>query len=220
MATVTSTVPDQTLHRLANSARMHFVKASAKSDRRERTLAAIVRCARELTEARGLDGFTMEDLAAAAGVSRRTLFNYVPGKVDAVLGPDSEPDGEIVATFLAGGPTGDLLVDVKEVVRASLDAGQADPADLDAARRLLRRDPRLMAAVHERFVERTRVLSEGIARREGRAVDPLDLRVIGGLILLWCDTALDETLADPGHSLAHHLERVFEATRDLFVARS
>ena len=174
-------------------------------------------CARRLTEERGLDGFTMEDLAAAAGVSRRTLFNYVPGKLDAVLGPDSEPDEEIVATFLAGGPTGDLLVDVKEVVRASLDAAPADPAELDAVRRLLRQDARLMEAVHERFVERSRMLSDGIAQREGRAVDPVELRLIGNLVLLWCDTALDETLADPSHSLAHHVERVYAATRDLFA---
>lgn len=192
---------------------------SARPSRRERTLATIVRCARELTDRHGLDGFTMDDLAEAAEVSRRTLFNYVPGKLDAVLGPDSELAPEIVATFLAGGPTGDLLVDVKEIVRSSLDAGPTDPADLDAARRLLRKDPRLMAAVHERFVDRTRMLSDGIAQREGQAVDPVDLRVIGGLILLWCDTALDESLADPERSLAHHLDRVFEATRDLFVPR-
>jgi len=195
------------------------MSSSATSSRRERTLAAIVRCARDLCDRHNLDGFTMEDLAKAVGVSRRTLFNYVPGKLDAVLGPDSEPDPAVVETFLAGGPTGDLLVDVKEVVRASLDAGPSDPADLDAARRLLRKDSRLMEAVHERFVDRTRMLSEGIAQREGRAVDPLDLRIIGGLILLWCDTALDESLADPSHSLAHHLDRVFGATRHLFVPR-
>lgn len=192
---------------------------SANGGRRERTLATIVRCARELTDRHGLDGFTMDDLAEAAGVSRRTLFNYVPGKLDAILGPDHELAPEIAATFIGGGPTGDLLVDVKEIVRASLDAGPVDPAELDAARRLLRRDPRLMAAVHERFVERTRMLSDDIAQREGRAVDPVDLRVIGGLIMLWCDTALDASLADPSRSLAEHLDLVFEATRDLFVPR-
>ena len=192
---------------------------SANLSRRERTLATIVRCARELTDRHGLDGFTMDDLAEAAGVSRRTLFNYVPGKLDAVLGPDHELAPDIAATFIGGGPTGDLLVDVKEIVRASLDAGPVDPAELDAARRLLRRDPRLMAAVHERFVERTRMLSDDIAQREGRAVDPVDLRVIGALIMLWCDTALDASLADPSRSLAEHLDLAFAATRDLFVPR-
>lgn len=198
---------------------MHSMAQSAKPSRRERTLAAIVRHARELTDQCGLDGFTMEELADACGVSRRTLFNYVPGKLDAVLGPDEDPDEEIVATFLSGGPTGDLLVDVKELVRASLAAEVPDPAELAAVRRMLRRDSRLLEAVHERFVERARMLSEAIAHREGKAVDPLDLRLIGNLILTWCDTALDESLADPTRTVADHFDRVFEATSALFGTR-
>lgn len=198
---------------------MHSMAKSAKTGRRERTLATIVRHARELTDQRGLDGFTMEELAEASGVSRRTLFNYVPGKLDAVLGPDEEVDQEIVATFLAGGPTGDLLVDVKEIVRASLAAEVPDPAELAALRRMLRRDPRLLEAVHARFVERAHLLSDAIAQREGRAVDPLDLRLIGNLILTWCDTALDQSLADPTQTVAHHFDRVFDATSALFGAR-
>ena len=198
---------------------MHFMARSARSTRRERTLAAIVRCARQLTDQRGLDGFTMEELAEASGVSRRTLFNYVPGKLDAVHGPDEPPDEHIVSTFLAGGPTGDLLVDVKELVRASLEADVPDPSELDMLRRMLRRDPRLMEAVHERFVDRARMLSEAIAHREGKTVDPLDLRVIGNLILTWCDTALDESLADPSQTVAHHFDRVFAATSALFGTR-
>ncbi len=198
---------------------MHSMAKSASSTRRERTLAAIVRQARLLTDERGLDGFTMEELAEAAGVSRRTLFNYVPGKLDAVLGPDQDPDEAIVATFLSGGPTGDLLVDVKELVRTSLEAEVPDPAELAAVRRILRRDHRLMSAVHERFVERARKLSEAIEHREGKAVDPLDLRLIGNLILTLCDAALDESLADPSQTVAHHFDRAFAATSALFGTR-
>ena len=45
----------------------------------------------QLTQGRGLDGWTMEDLAGAAEVSRRTLFNYFSSKVDAVLGAVGSP---------------------------------------------------------------------------------------------------------------------------------
>ena len=67
---------------------LHCVRQSAttRAGRRRATAYRISVCARSLTEQHGLDGFTMEDLAEAAGVSRRTLFNYFPGKVDAVLG--------------------------------------------------------------------------------------------------------------------------------------
>ena len=74
---------------------MHFMTQSAiqvteqgdtRADRRRLTAHRITGCAQRLTLERGLDGFTMDDLAALAEVSRRTLFNYFPGKDDAVLG--------------------------------------------------------------------------------------------------------------------------------------
>ncbi|GAA3537865.1 hypothetical protein AFL01nite_12700 [Aeromicrobium flavum] len=192
---------------------------SAGGSRRERTLRAIIRSARELTDEHGLDGFTMEQLAERTGVSRRTLFNYVPGKVDAVLGPEKTLDPAIIEAFLAGGPTGDLLVDVKEIVRASLQADVPDPAELAAVRRLLRKDTRLMLAVHERFVEKSRELSDAIATREGRQVDPLDLRIIGTLIISLCDIALDESLAQPTRTVAECFDHAFDAMSSLFAPR-
>ena len=56
------------------------------NSRHEETAHHISACSQLLADERGFDGFTMEDLADAAGVSRRTLFNYFPGKADAVLG--------------------------------------------------------------------------------------------------------------------------------------
>ncbi len=51
----------------------------------------------------------MEDLADAAGVSRRTLFNYFPGKDAAVLGDPLEPEPEPTERFVRGGPvTGEI----------------------------------------------------------------------------------------------------------------
>ena len=84
---------------------MHSVAESAtgRSGRRLSTTLRIARCARRLAADRGLDGFTMEELAQEAGVSRRTLFNYFPGKVDAVLGPMPEPADEALDLFREGG---------------------------------------------------------------------------------------------------------------------
>ena len=64
-----------------------------RADKRALTARRIVLCAQELTLEHGLDGFTMDDLAQRAEVSRRTLFNYFPSKDDAVLGgpPSVDP---------------------------------------------------------------------------------------------------------------------------------
>src|SRR5690606_7501080 len=132
-------------------------------------------------------------------------------KVDAVLGAEMPMDPTVIDAFLAGGPTGHLLVDVKEIARASLEADVPDPAGLAAVRRLLRKDPRLMAAVHERFVTKSQELSDAITVREGRAVDPLDVRLIGTLFINLCDIALDESLAQPTRTVAECFDHAFDA---------
>lgn len=200
---------------------MHSMVKSAADERRERTARAITRCARDLTAQHGLDGFTMDQLAQCAGVSRRTLFNYVPGKVDAVLGGEREPEDEprLLATFLAGGPTGVLLADVKELVRTALEDEAVDPAEIDEVRRLLRSDPRLYAAVHERFAEKVELFSEAITQREGEAVDPLVLQLLGAVVLGAFDIALDESLADSARTFAEHFDHVFDVLYALFETR-
>ncbi|WP_157217531.1 TetR/AcrR family transcriptional regulator [Flavisphingomonas formosensis] len=53
---------------------------SRREQNKERTRAAILEVARARFTAHGVDGTTMDDIAAAAGVSRATLFNYFNGK--------------------------------------------------------------------------------------------------------------------------------------------
>ena len=63
----------------------------------------------------------MEQLAEQVGVSRRTLFNYFPGKDDAILGGPPVLGEEQLDEFSAGGPTGNLVDDLAAVVFAILD---------------------------------------------------------------------------------------------------
>ena len=191
---------------------------SAIEVRRQRTLRDISSCARRLAAEHGLDGFTMDELAEAVGVSRRTLFNYVPGKVDAVLGVPEPIDEELAATFLSGGPTGHLLTDVKELIVVLLDEDDPDLAEVARVRHLIRTDPRLYAAVHERFAAVMELFRDGIAQREGEDVDPLRVRLVATLALSLFDVALDESLADGSSSLAQHYARIFDAAMALTQA--
>lgn len=54
--------------------------ASRREQNKERTRAAILEAARVGFTADGVEATTMDDIAAAAGVSRATLFNYFNGK--------------------------------------------------------------------------------------------------------------------------------------------
>ncbi len=157
----------------------------------------------------------MDDLAACADVSRRTLFNYVPSKVDAVLGvADGDPDPALLADFLSGGPTGHLMTDVKELLCVALAADDVDAAEVARIRRLIRSDPRLYGAVHERLVDVVSMFSGLIEQREG-AVAPLTAQIVTRLTVSLLDVALDESLADGSLDLAQHFDRVFTGAADL-----
>lgn len=62
--------------------------AGLRERKKLETHRAIVDAARELVRARGLDGVTIDEIAATAGVSPRTFFNYFPCKEEAVVGLD------------------------------------------------------------------------------------------------------------------------------------
>ena len=141
------------MHSLDQSARMHFMTQSATTSeaRRRATSYRISVCAQRLTAEHGLDGWTMDDLAEASGVSRRTLFNYYPGKVDAVLGPAPELSAEAVEQFRLRGAKSDLVRDLRTLGAELLDAQDLGREDVERSRRILLDTPRLLAAAHDRF---------------------------------------------------------------------
>ena len=63
----------------------------------------LARTAMELFAAKGYDDTTLDEVAAAAGVSRRTLFNYFRNKEDLALSGLSE-QGELIAARFAERP--------------------------------------------------------------------------------------------------------------------
>ena len=83
---------------------MHTVSQSAESPAWRRRIARqqeIHAAACRLVVERGYYGFTMDDLAGAVGVSRRTLFNHVPDKASAVLGGEEGRVHGAVGEFIA-----------------------------------------------------------------------------------------------------------------------
>lgn len=163
------------LHSEHHSANMHFVsdsatEASGLTARRQETHRTISRKARTLAFECGLDGFTMEHLAEASGVSRRTLFNYFPGKYDALLGGSIEVDPMTTATFRAGGPTGDLIEDLLVVAEHALLERDEPVDDTMMGRRVLAEFP---ALAQHAMAQLDRVLAEfaeHIIAREGETV--------------------------------------------------
>ncbi|MCW2843861.1 MAG: Bacterial regulatory protein tetR family [Nocardioides sp.] len=170
---------------------------TTRERRRQQTTHRITVCAQRLTEEHGLDGFTMDDLARAAEVSRRTLFNYFPSKLDAVLGAAPDIDAEVLATFVAGGPHGRLFDDLGALARSLLDVKELDRESLELGRRVLVTTPRLLAAAHERFEQLTAEFAEIILDREGRCFGLPRARLAVRMMVATFDTSLSSFLDDP-----------------------
>jgi AcrR family transcriptional regulator len=87
----------------------------------------LVAAAARLFDERGYDDTTVDDIAAAAGVGRRTFFRYFPGKEDAIS-PDHATALARVAEVFAGAHPGEPTVSL--VLRAGetvFDLYTADP---------------------------------------------------------------------------------------------
>jgi AcrR family transcriptional regulator len=181
------------------------VALSASTDRRELRRAETARrihvCAQELALAHGLDGFSMDDLAAAADVSRRTLFNYFHGKDAAVLGETPEFDPELVETFVAGGPHGNLTEDVVVLVGSFLGGDGLQREDVARLKSLMAREPRLISLVQERFEERAGQLARYIEAREQGTYDAARTRVFVHVMAALFDHAMTIYLEQPDREL-------------------
>ncbi len=184
---------------------------SATTETRRGTAARITRCARDLAEARGVDGFTMDEVAACAGVSRRTLFNHVAGKFDAILGAPVDPDPAGLIVFRRGGPSGRLLDDLTTTVTTALDRKDCDPDETDRIRGLIASDARLHKALHDRFAALAEILAIAIVEREGEAFGTFRAGAIAAVTLSMFDVAIRAFIADPTTTLAEHYGRAVDA---------
>ena len=121
-----------------------------RARKKAETWSAIHEAAAALAVQHGVEGTTVEAVAAAAGVSPRTFFNYFPAKEDAVLGmraPSLDP--ELLDGFAL---EHDLLGQVSRLLLAvsrSAYAGQ----DAERRRRLLQDHPSLGRRRHELMLE-------------------------------------------------------------------
>ncbi|KUG57018.1 hypothetical protein AVL61_15650 [Kocuria rosea subsp. polaris] len=121
-----------------------------RARKKAETWSAIHEAAAALAVEHGVEGTTVEAVAAAAGVSPRTFFNYFPAKEDAVLGmraPSLDP--ELLAGFSL---EHDLLGQVSRLLLAVSRSAYAGP-DAERRRRLLQDHPSLGRRRHELMLE-------------------------------------------------------------------
>ena len=207
------------VHFLIESAILHYMTQSATSLREAKkadTLRRIRHQALVMTRDLGLDGWTMDELADAAGVSRRTLFNYVPGKIDAILGePPSFPE-HAMTVFLSGGPTGRLIDDLSELACSLFESDDFGPELLGLAKQVFATTPRLLVIVHERFEVVAAQMAGHILEREGPGFGARRAHLVVRLMAALFDVAMQELSEDPdGPLVGDHFRVAVADAREL-----
>ena len=117
--------------------------------KKARTRAELQRHALRLFRDRGYAATTVDDIAAAADVSRSTFFRYFPSKEDVVLFDDVDP---LMAEAFAEQPAGTpLLGALRIALRTAFSRLSPEKRELEEVRMdLVRQVPELAAAVRER----------------------------------------------------------------------
>jgi len=127
----------------------------------------VARAALELFNRQGYDQTTVDEIAAAVGVSRRTFFRYFETKPDVVWG---EFDAELarLADALATAPPDEPMMDVlRRVVVSTNRFGAAELGDLRIRMGLTSTVPTLVAHSAVRYAEWCDVIAEFAAGRLG-----------------------------------------------------
>jgi mycofactocin system transcriptional regulator len=159
-----------------------------------------------LFAANGFEQTTVDDIAAAAGIGRRTFFRYFPSKNDIPWGA-FELELERMRVRLKACPAEVPLMDAIRL--ALIDFNRVTPAQVPLHRRrmeLILRVPALFAYSTLRFTAWRQVVADFVAERTGRRPGELAPQVIAHAVLGVAVAAYEHWLDDPAADLGTLLD--------------
>ena len=143
--------------------------------KRAETHARIQAEAMRLFFERGFEATTLDEIAQAAGVSRRSLFHYFASKEEIVFSTKADfPD--LIAQAVARRPRDEPLLDMVENALLDLAARVQSP-QVRALARLIRDTPALRAGDQAKYEKVERVLAKALADRKDLPAPDIACRV-------------------------------------------
>jgi mycofactocin system transcriptional regulator len=182
---------------------------TAPADLRSDTRARLEQVALELFTAEGFEQVTADEIAEAAGVSRRTFFRYFATKADAVWGDFSGHVTRLETRLAATAAEQPVLA---SICAAYLEVNDYPPDQLPVLRqrmRLILGEPALQAHSQLRYADVDRVVADHVARRTGLGAATLVPRLVATSTRAAATTAFEVWLGG-GTPLADGLRRAFD----------
>lgn len=167
--------------------------------KKERTRQALSDAAVALFLERGFDAVSVAEVAAAAEVSKPTLFRYFPAKEDLVLHRFADHEDESARVVAAGRRAGAAPLDALSahlldgLARRDPVTGLCDHPSVLAYLRLLYGTPALVGRLHAYRVRSEAALADALAA--GAEGDPLLARLAAGQIVTVLRVLAEENTA-------------------------
>ena len=154
-----------------------------KRERREAIAAAAMALFRE----RGFDAVTVADVARAADVAEKTVFNYFPAKEDLVFRRGAQRRAELIEAIRALPPGASVVLPFRRRTDAFLDGVAEGPVDrLLEVPRIVRGSATLRDRLFVDWEEEAIELAPVLAEAAGRPADRLEAIVVART-LAWTD---------------------------------
>jgi TetR/AcrR family transcriptional regulator, regulator of mycofactocin system len=174
--------------------------------RRVTSRAELEHAAFELFAAQGFEDTTVDDIARAAGIGRRTFFNYFDSKNDVVWGDFDAQLREMRSRLETTDSTAPLMDTLRH---ALVEFNHVDAAELPWHRRrmeLILRVPALQAHATLRYAAWRWVVAEYVGRRQQQRADSLAPQAIAHAMLGVAIAAYEQWLARTDADLGELLD--------------
>jgi mycofactocin system transcriptional regulator len=159
----------------------------------------------------GFEETTVDQIAAAAGVSRRTFFRYFDSKSD-VLWSQFDAEVENIRGLLARTPDDlSIMEGVRRAVLAANHYRAEDVPELRMRMSLLSSVPELFASAAIHYDAWERAVVDFVARRTGQPADSLYPLAVGRAVLAACRAGFDRWTARADADLTIYLDAALRA---------
>ena len=144
--------------------------------KQQETRERLKRAAIALFLERGFEATTIDDIATAADMSRRSFFHYFASKEDVVAAWQEDAAAALVTEILARPADESMLTAAENAIAAAIK--RIDPTEAAAMSRLKRDNPALHARDQLKYEKLERALAEGLTQRSGRKSERLKARLV------------------------------------------
>lgn len=187
--------------------------------KKQQTRAALAAAAERLATTRGgMVQVTVEDIAAEAGVSPRTFFNYFASKEEAFLCDDFERGERFLDALRAAPDTDDLWQLILDKVLDQFLEGGMPPRERMQQRHQLLADPDVLKLKLETMTRLEAAMTVEVARRLDEEPTALYPRLMVAAAAAALRSAGEAWLADPDADIEETVRQAFSTLAPCFAA--